>query len=268
MANVEEYFHELWKHYITIAPTAQKIFDLFTLKGEKVVNDHIALRTCNDPRVSIDVLAKPFLELGYEQKEHYLFKEKKLQAFHYEHKDKSKNHPKVFISELIMHEMPDFIQKELTESIDCFMEKRNNHHDINLAGRTWPATHALYEKMYAVSEYAAWFYTYGFCVNHFTVLVNLLKNYPSIQSVNELLKENSYKLNSNGGEIKGTPLELLEQSSIMAEKVDVHFEDGIHQIPSCYYEFARRYPNAETGELYQGFIAASADKIFESTNHS
>jgi hypothetical protein len=36
-------------------------------------------------------------------------------------------------------------------------------------------------------------------------------------------------------------------------------------VPACYYEFARRYPIAN-GELYQGFIAASADKIFESTN--
>ncbi|MGL4837356.1 MAG: DUF1338 domain-containing protein, partial [Shewanella sp.] len=35
--------------------------------------------------------------------------------------------------------------------------------------------------------------------------------------------------------------------------------------PSCFYEFALRYPKAN-GELYTGFVAASADKIFESTN--
>ncbi len=38
-----------------------------------------------------------------------------------------------------------------------------------------------------------------------------------------------------------------------------------HQVPSCYYEFAKRYKDAK-GKLYQGFVAASADKIFESTN--
>lgn len=38
------------------------------------------------------------------------------------------------------------------------------------------------------------------------------------------------------------------------------------KIPSCYYEFARRYPDPRTGRVYDGFVAASADKIFESTN--
>ncbi|MGB1300776.1 MAG: DUF1338 domain-containing protein, partial [Pseudoalteromonas tetraodonis] len=33
----------------------------------------------------------------------------------------------------------------------------------------------------------------------------------------------------------------------------------------CFYEFAIRYPKPD-GEIYTGFVAASADKIFESTN--
>jgi hypothetical protein len=45
----------------------------------------------------------------------------------------------------------------------------------------------------------------------------------------------------------------------------VQFTDGTRNIPSCFYEFARRYPMAN-GQLYGGFVAASADKIFESTN--
>ncbi|MGB6140662.1 MAG: DUF1338 domain-containing protein, partial [Pseudoalteromonas rhizosphaerae] len=36
-------------------------------------------------------------------------------------------------------------------------------------------------------------------------------------------------------------------------------------VPSCFYEFALRYAKPD-GELYTGFVAASADKIFESTN--
>jgi hypothetical protein len=43
------------------------------------------------------------------------------------------------------------------------------------------------------------------------------------------------------------------------------FTEGEFDIPGCYYEFARRYPDAD-GKLYSGFIAKSADKIFESTN--
>ena len=45
----------------------------------------------------------------------------------------------------------------------------------------------------------------------------------------------------------------------------VKFDEGTLQIPSCYYEFALRYPMTN-GELYMGFIASSADKIFESTD--
>jgi hypothetical protein len=52
----------------------------------------------------------------------------------------------------------------------------------------------------------------------------------------------------------------------MADIVKVKFEEGIFEVPSCYYEFAQRFPDS-TGKLYSGFIAKSADKIFESTNY-
>ena len=72
-------------------------------------------------------------------------------------------------------------------------------------------------------------------------------------------------MNDSGGEIKGTPEQLLEQSSIKSEIVAVDFKEGSFEVPGCYYEFARRYPDAD-GKLYSGFIAKSADKIFESTD--
>ena len=65
--------------------------------------------------------------------------------------------------------------------------------------------------------------------------------------------------------IKGSPEELLEQSSTMADRAEVAFSDQTVSIPSCFYEFALRYPKPD-GELYTGFVAASADKIFESTD--
>ena len=51
----------------------------------------------------------------------------------------------------------------------------------------------------------------------------------------------------------------------MAGILPVKFKEGTFEIPSCYYEFARRYPDHD-GNLYSGFIAKSADKIFESTD--
>jgi hypothetical protein len=72
-------------------------------------------------------------------------------------------------------------------------------------------------------------------------------------------------MNTSGGEIKGSPEQLLEQSSVLADTQELEFREGTHTVTTCYYEFAKRYP-MENGELYNGFIAASADKIFESTD--
>ena len=132
-------------------------------------------------------------------------------------------------------------------------------------GTPWKVNFETYQKLYKESEYAAWLSAFGYCANHFTVDINRLKNFNSVKQVNDYLKLEDYILNASGGEIKGSPDVLLEQSSTMASKVQWHFEDGIHEIPSCFYEFAYRYPT-QTGKLYQGFVAASADKIFESTH--
>ena len=52
-------FERLWKQYAGDNPSAGQIYNFFS-KGERVINDHVAFRTFDDPRVRIDVLAKPF----------------------------------------------------------------------------------------------------------------------------------------------------------------------------------------------------------------
>ena len=61
--------------------------------------------------------------------------------------------------------------------------------------------------------------------------------------------------------------ETLTASHVVqtADRVAVDFREGTYEVPSCYYEFARRYED-ENGNLFNGFIAGSADKIFESTD--
>jgi hypothetical protein len=97
------------------------------------------------------------------------------------------------------------------------------------------------------------------------VSVNSLKKFNTIEKVNQFIQDNGFRINDSGGSIKGTPSELLEQSSTRSEMIQMHFIEGIREIPGCYYEFARRYPDHD-GKLYSGFIAKSADKIFESTD--
>jgi 2-oxoadipate dioxygenase/decarboxylase-like protein len=150
--------------------------------------------------------------------------------------------------------------------LDQIPQKELLSEGLVYAGWLWgKPSFSIYEKLRQESEYAAWLYIFGFRANHFTVSINALKTYDSLQKVNALIKENGYLMNGSGGEIKGSPADLLEQSSIKSEIIDMDFTEGLHQIPACYYEFARRYPDLD-GKLYSGFIAKSADKIFESTN--
>lgn len=259
-----EIFEKLWKNYVELTPSALKIHHLFESKGEKVYNDHIAFRTFNDKRVNIDVLAQPFLAVGYQSKGEYFFKEKKLYARHFQHEDPTA--PKVFISELKLEECSEFVQNVAKSCIDQIPANTLQPWQLIFSGRTWGTpSYATYHRLREESEYAAWMYVYGFCANHFTVNVNLLKSFPTLEAVNSFLKENGFKLNTSGGEIKGTPEELLQQSSTLADLRKTTFLEGVYEVPSCYYEFALRYPD-KTGKLYEGFIAASADKIFESTD--
>lgn len=263
--NLTYFFEELWKQYTEKTPSAQKIKTLFETEGNTVFNDHIAIRTFNDPRVHIDVLAKPFIALGYEFKEEYYFKTKKLYAKHFEHKS-DPNAPKIFISELLLEEFSVDLRDIVKNILDAVDPKIFLQEDLILKGRIWSnLSFDVYQKLLSSSEYAAWMYVNGFCSNHFTVDVNKLDTFENLSQVNDFLKQNGFKMNVSGGEIKGSPSQLLEQSSILADVVTVEFEGNVKEITSCYYEFSYRYQNRD-GIIFSGFIADSADKIFESTD--
>lgn len=264
--NRQELFNALWEHYTNLTPSARQIHQVFDERGENIVNDHIAFRTFNDCRVKLDVIAEPFKALGYVEKGHYEFKEKKLFAHHYEHPDDPTS-PKVFISELILERCSEDLRKIVSAALDQISFNDIDINTLLLKGRLWDLSFSDYELLRNESEYASWMYVFGFCANHFTVYVNALKSFKTLEEVNKFVKEKGFKLNDSGGEIKGSPRELLEQSSTIADRIPVKFDEGTHEIPSCYYEFARRY-ELDDGAIYQGFIAASADKIFESTNVS
>lgn len=261
----QQVFDRLWADYISQNPAAKRVYDLFTAEGETVYNDHIAFRTFNDPRINIDVMSQEFLKVGYEYKGTYNFEQKKLNARHFEHKT-FRQAPLVFISELMVEEFSPFLQETLKGIVDAIPSGMIGRSDLIYAGNIWGTpSYEVYETLRKESEYAAWVYVYGFRANHFTVSINGLNKYDNIQKVNQFLKDNGFIINGSGGEVKGTPEELLEQSSIMAGILPVKFKEGTFEIPSCYYEFAMRYPDKD-GKIYSGFIAKSADKIFESTD--
>jgi hypothetical protein len=260
---IEVLLNNMWNDYCALNPSAKAIYDLFGAEGENVLNDHIALRTFRHPRLGIESMAKTFMVLGYREVQDYHFTTKKLYAKHYEHRDETK--PKIFISELLVDQMSVASQKVINTLVAAIPDAAIQQQDFCYSGRTWGLSSQTYELLADESEYAAWVAAIGFRPNHFTVYVNAMKQLNTIQKVNQFLEAKGIVLNASGGKIKGTPSELVEQSSTMAELISVKFDEGVYQLPGCYYEFARRYADAN-GKLYQGFIAASADKIFESTN--
>lgn len=262
----ESIFKRLWEQYTAENPGAGQIHQLFVNQGERVVNDHVAFRTFDDPRVNIAVLAKPFLDAGYVPAGEYLFEAKKLRARHYELPGNPES-PRVFISELMLDQFSEELQQVIRKQLDAVPAELLASPDLIFQGRIFSAiTYEMYMQLREESEYAAWMYAFGYRANHFTVSINYLENFEGIAEVNSFLKANGFQLNTSGGEVKGSPRQLLEQSSTLADQVEVSFRDGDHTIPGCYYEFARRYPDSQ-GKLFSAFIAGSADKIFESTDY-
>jgi len=263
MNNVNTLFSSLWQDYITrLSPSADQVHQLLSSGGD-IVNDHIALRTFNLPKVGLSTLAAPFLAIGYKPCDEYEFIAKKLKAQHFEHPDP--NAPLVFISELLVEKLSDDAQTIIKSLVEQVPAHYFATRDFLSSGRPWSLSFDEYKVLAKESEYASWLAAHGYGANHFTVYVNQLDGFDDVVDVNQHLRNAGFSINEVGGEVKGSPEVCLEQSSTMADKVMVKFSDGEFEIPGGFYEFAKRYelPN---GELYKGFVAASADKIFESTD--
>lgn len=256
-------FQSLWNDYIQrLCPSADKIHQLLQ-ESEPLINDHIALRTFNLSPVGMEAIAKPFIDVGYTPCGDYQFEAKKLVAKHYEHPNPKQ--PKVFISELKVEECSPQLQNIVKKLVDQIDTNKLTSFEFLSSGRLWQLSFEDYQQLAKESEYAAWLAAHGYGANHFTVSVNQLTAFDEAKQVNDHLRQAGFTINESGGEVKGSPDVLLEQSSTMADKVPVSFTEGSQIVPGGFYEFAKRYPMSN-GELYPGFVAASADKIFESTN--
>ncbi len=265
MNTINSFFEVLWGKYTSENPLALEVFNSLIDEGENVINDHIALRTFNLEMCSIDKISSFLITNGYEEKEEYYFENKKLYAKHFENKTNG-DLPLVFISELEVEKFsPEFqgIVREIYNSVDW---KNVNYDEILFSGLLWGnLEYSKYSALKKESQYAAWLYTNGFSANHFTVSVNKLSKFNSTQKLTDFLLKKGFKLNTVGGIVKGNPEKMLEQLSTMADNKKVVFKEGEYEVPTCFYEFAYRYNDDKDNE-FRGFIADSADKIFESTD--
>lgn len=262
---LDHFFEELWRNYTAVTPQAGRIHELIKAHNGQVVNDHLAFRTFNQAPVNLDALQPVFENLGYRVFDEYHFPVKKLRAKAFIHDDE--NHPKIFLSELLLEEFSAGLQAVVKQMLLQADLPPEIDESLFLQGRLWPRPEwRQYRALQAESDYAAWLSVMGFCANHFTIFVNKLPKNDSLDEVIELVQSLGLAMNESGGLIKGNALVGLQQASTLADSMEFEFAGGdIHTVKTCYYEFALRYPD-QKGNLYQGFVADSADKIFESTN--
>lgn len=282
----------LMKRYQERVPDVAAIFDAMVKEGiihdpSDIENDHIAFRTLAVPHLGIRSLEKIFLHYGYQRMDHYFFPEKKLDAYWYAPADPFD--PRIFISELrvkdlspetqsIIRSYTDEVKSDPVDALDLDDAKQV---DTFLHSGLWRLpTWKDYSALAKESEYAAWAIYNRYYLNHFTISVHNLKDgYNSIASFNDFLERNGFTLNDSAGKIKKSPDGGLLQSSTVAHMITAAFAGGDdHRIPGSYVEFAERRVLPEYSGLpaekinrehrREGFEAANADKIFESTYSS
>lgn len=260
-----DFFRHLWQDFVALAPAAATLHDALVDSGESVVNDHVAFRTFDRGPISLDRLEPHLLALGYTRAGEYDFASKHLRAYGYVHTDAAQ--PLVFLSELLVDRLSPWARDVVEQLVAQVPADAVTGPDVFWSGRPWaPIDHATWERLADESEYAAWLAAHGFHANHFTIRINALS--PALRCVEPVLRfveARGFQVNTSGGRVKGTPAELLEQGSTLADRMPVTFADGTFVVPTCYYEFALRHPQPD-GQLYMGFVAASADRIFESTD--
>ena len=126
----------MWEDYLELAPDARTIHDLFAASNNGiVVNDHIALRTYNLPRVNLAVIARAFIEKGYVEGGEYDFPARKLFARHFQHPDPKL--PKVFISELLVEALSERAQKLITSLVHQIPPEATESPLFCCSGRPW-----------------------------------------------------------------------------------------------------------------------------------
>ncbi|KAF8378398.1 hypothetical protein HHK36_029737 [Tetracentron sinense] len=274
--------------YLMRNPTANAILELVH-SFDQICYDHLAFRTFGVDGYGIDSVAKFFLDFGYTPREELRFPAKKLKALWFAppsllHPDSGSGVngplPRIFISELLVDEMSPKVQ-EIVRKYTKISGSGNKHAALAsaLGSLTWGIpSYSEFQQLARESEYAAWTLVNGYAVNHVTISTHRMKSHlRNIKSLNELIEENGFKLNSEGGVLKVSPDGLLLQSSTVADSISFCFSDGITEsVPCSYIEFAERlvlpqYKNLleiEVKEFHRrdGFEVGNADKIFESTS--
>ncbi|WP_025762844.1 DUF1338 domain-containing protein [Dyadobacter tibetensis] len=279
----------LMSRYKERVPAVSQIFKAMIQAGiiddsSEIENDHIAFRTLGVPHLGVQSFEKIFLHYGYQKRDRYFFEGKKLDAWWYS--PPAESYPRIFVSELrvgdLSRECQRFIGRYSSEvksdPVDSLDLDDGPAVDQFLHSPLW-STPCIddYNTLLEESEYAAWVIFNRYYLNHFTIsLHNLPTGYNTVAEFNVFLENHGIRLNSAGGKIKTSPDGGLIQSATVAQMIEADFaKEEKRFIAGSYVEFAERkvlpqFQNLKKSDIDRshrrdGFEAANADKIFEST---
>ena len=265
--DLNRFFAELWQDYLQLAPQVNIIQTTLRQHCPDLVNDHVAFRTFDIPAMDIARLEQHLISLDYKLLDNYQFPDKHLTACAYIHSDPSR--AKIFLSQLHIDQLSEKSQTIIHQQLSTLTPLPSDSR-IFYCDRRWELpSWEEYLYLRQESEYAAWLLVLGFHANHFTLNINAFNSASDRQldwpELIKLMASIHIAMNPEGGIIKGSPEVLLEQASTLADEIHIDFDQGSKTIKSCFYEFAKRFNQAD-GQEYQGFVAANANKIFSSTN--
>lgn len=289
----------LWREYSARVSYCRTYQQMITNAGGTVANDHIAFRSLrlllDSPQgkinLGIDYIAQLAEALGYVLAGEYVFADTHLYARYYRHPQQAElDLPKLFISELIVDELPINIAEliyqtvatvphELTTPVTLLTQYSRDDLNLpvqlqNIFTRPWqPPRRSVVEAVNQVTQYGAWVLLHGYAVNHFTGYVNRQNTptYPDIDTTASGLANLGVPMKA---EIEGNITCGLRQTATQAVTEMVTVLDDSNateiQIPwtYAYYEIAQRYIiETEPGkqELFDAFLGQNAQQLFEMT---
>ncbi len=264
--HVDHFFQQLWFDYMHVTPQAQVIENAFEMAGETLIKDHVAFRTFNLAPINIVMLEQHLLNLGYRHFAPYTLPDKHLKAWSYLPPDE--HLPRIVFTELMTEHLSYKAQQIIHRLIDEVPLEVIKRPQVFWSGRLWSMpTWQEYELLLSESEYAAWLSVMGIRANHFAISVNHLSHTPDIAQALNRMESLGFCLNQDGGVIKGSRLDLLEQGAILPDQTMRLFSDGSeHPVPTCHFEFVKRYPDYP-GHLYDGFVPSGVDSTLNQQHH-
>ncbi|MBD2041611.1 DUF1338 domain-containing protein [Microcoleus sp. FACHB-672] len=295
---VGKLWNKLWEDYSARVSYAGIYQQMILQAGGTVANDHIAFRSLRlnvetpegKKNLGIEYIGQIAEALGYFVAGELSFPDQKLYARHYRHPQQEQfDLPKLFISELIVEEMPADIAEliyqtvttDLAIEIQSIASLMNTAETENIANqlqkiftRPWQRPlHSTVETVNKITQYGAWVLLHGYAVNHFTGYINRhnTQQYPNIETTARGLTERGVPMKA---EIEGNRSTGLRQTATQAITENVPVRDDISReiiyIPwtYAYYEIAERnlieIAPGQTA-LFEAFLGPNAQNLFEMT---